>query len=573
MKNPFTFLRPSRGDEPEPERAPADPLDVVRAYHAATCHHFHRYARGPGELDWETQPDPFRRYTGAELLPLEHVPADSGPTYAAVMGDAPIPPAPLDRTALSALLLDAFGLTAWKQYGTSTWALRANPSSGNLHPTEAHVLAPRIASVCDTPFAAHYAPREHALELRARLTPSAWSALADGLPDGTLFVALTSIHWREAWKYGERAYRYCQHDVGHALGALAVSAAALGRRMELCDALGRDDLLALLGLADARGAEAEEPDVLVALVPREANACVLPSTIAPTLLPREFAGRPNELSPAHVHWGAIDAVAEACRKPRSAGNTVPEQFFTRYGGAAAPPYRVKNCSGTVFLRRIVRQRRSAVDFDGKTELAFDAFLHMLAQTSRGPVRALPWRPQVHLALFVHRVTGLERGLYLCARDPDERPLLQAAFEKPFAWERVDTGAHGPELWRLDTSDQRAAARALACQQDIAADSAFALGMIARFEPALAEHGAWFYPRLFWECGVVGQVLYLEAEAAGVRATGIGCFFDEPVHAHLGLASTRYRSLYHFTVGGPKEDARLTTWPASPPRDSAPTTTS
>jgi hypothetical protein len=36
-----------------------------------------------------------------------------------------------------------------------------------------------------------------------------------------------------------------------------------------------------------------------------------------------------------------------------------------------------------------------------------------------------------------------------------------------------------------------------------------------------------YPRLFWETGVLGQVLYLEAHAVGISATGIGCFFDDP----------------------------------------------
>ena len=34
--------------------------------------------------------------------------------------------------------------------------------------------------------------------------------------------------------------------------------------------------------------------------------------------------------------------------------------------------------------------------------------------------------------------------------------------------------------------------------------------------------------------MIGQVLYLEAEAAGIRATGIGCFFDDEMHALLGL---------------------------------------
>jgi hypothetical protein len=46
----------------------------------------------------------------------------------------------------------------------------------------------------------------------------------------------------------------------------------------------------------------------------------------------------------------------------------------------------------------------------------------------------------------------------------------------------------------------------------------------------------------------------------VRGTGIGCFFDDAVHELLGLVDDRYQSLYHFTVGHPLEDPRLTTLP-------------
>jgi hypothetical protein len=54
------------------------------------------------------------------------------------------------------------------------------------------------------------------------------------------------------------------------------------------------------------------------------------------------------------------------------------------------------------------------------------------------------------------------------------------------------------------------------------------------------------------------VLYLEAEAAGSRATGIGCYFDDACHDLLGLKGDEFQSLYHFTVGGPVEDERLQT---------------
>lgn len=64
--------------------------------------------------------------------------------------------------------------------------------------------------------------------------------------------------------------------------------------------------------------------------------------------------------------------------------------------------------------------------------------------------------------------------------------------------------------------------------------------------------------------MIGQVLYLEAEASGLRGTGIGCFFDDEVHHLLGLgsaANASWQTLYHFTIGGPMDDQRLGTEPA------------
>jgi hypothetical protein len=71
---------------------------------------------------------------------------------------------------------------------------------------------------------------------------------------------------------------------------------------------------------------------------------------------------------------------------------------------------------------------------------------------------------------------------------------------------------------------------------------------------------WRYRALYWECGMLGQVLYLEAEAAGIRATGIGCYFDDEMHKLLGIGEHSWQSLYHFTMGGPVDDPRLSTLP-------------
>jgi hypothetical protein len=331
----------------------------------------------------------------------------------------------------------------------------------------------------------------------------------------------------------------------------------------LCDDLGHDDLERLLGVCDARGAEREEPDCLLAVVPHasEAVALHLPSESPAAFAAVDWVGAPNELSPDHVEWNAVDAAAEAARKPRTSNV---------YADEAAPSIpRAPWIDSPLPTRAIVHRRRSAVAFDSRTEISRDDFYRVLACTLRGPARVLPWAPRVHLALFVHRVRGLDPGLYFLARDPAQTPLFKSVMQKPFVWETPEGCPEELPLFLLAKGDAQSVARSVSCNQRIASDGCFAVAMLCEFDPALERYGAWFYPRLFWECGVVGQALYLAAEAAQIRGTGIGCFFDEPTHALFGLASQRYRSLYHFTMGGAVVDPRLRSWPPYPPRDDEP----
>ena len=208
-------------------------------------------------------------------------------------------------------------------------------------------------------------------------------------------------------------------------------------------------------------------------------------------------------------------------------------------------------------RQVILQRRSAVGFDARSALPRGRFVAMLRHLDPAgpPWDAIDWPPQVHLALFVHRVDGLAAGLYVYARDAGARTDLQTAMRADFLWDEIEE-----RLVLLAPMDVRFAANRLSCDQDIASDGFFSLGMLARFDAVLREHGDWYYRRLFWECGLIGQVLYLEAEAAGGRATGIGCFYDDPVHDALGLSGTAWQSLYHFSMGVPVDDGRLTSEP-------------
>ena len=206
---------------------------------------------------------------------------------------------------------------------------------------------------------------------------------------------------------------------------------------------------------------------------------------------------------------------------------------------------------------MILQRRSALAFDRRGYLSRAAFVSMLARLQPGapPWDAIDWPPHVHLVLFVHRVEDVTPGIYAYLRDPQVRDEWKNAMRSEFLWEEVYEG-----LFLLVPIDAGRMANRLSCDQDIAEDGFFGLAMLARFEGPLRERGEWFYRRLFWECGLIGQVLYLEAEAAGGRATGIGCYYDDPVHELLGLSGHAWQSLYHFSMGLPVEDTRLTTEP-------------
>jgi len=147
-----------------------DPVDRVIRYHVQTKHHFNRYARALGYLDWANQPDPFRRFEGAPLVLLPLLPPDEDPvssSYDAIYQPGAVACQPLNVRSLSRFFEFALALSAWKKAGESEWALRSNPSSGNLHPTEGYLVLPQFDGLNLKPGLYHYAPKEHGLELRA----------------------------------------------------------------------------------------------------------------------------------------------------------------------------------------------------------------------------------------------------------------------------------------------------------------------------------------------------------------------------------------------------------------------
>ena len=571
------------------ESVSTDPVDRVIRYHIQTKHHFNRYARALGYLDWANQPDPFRRFEGAQLIPLPLLKPDEeplSPAYDAIYQHEAVACQPVSLQSLSRFFEFALALSAWKKGGEMEWALRSNPSSGNLHPTEGYLVLPQIDGLDLRPGLYHYAPKEHGLELRAEFLAEQVALLLAPFPPDAFLFGLTSVHWREAWKYGERAFRYCNHDVGHAIGTARIAAATLGWNVALLDGVAQNTVAMLLGTNrtdDFADVEPEHPDCLAVIWPlrnvkretlgvKRKDVVDIPLSLDPAVVKDLAAGKwngnANRLSRDHgVHWDIIDEAAEGSWKTQADKLTISLPTSSAPASDTLHASRATNDAG-LNAGQIIRQRRSAVSFDGTTSISAATFFRMMQlvipRSDRPQLdRPMPWDvwpydPAIHLLLFVHRVEGLTPGLYVLVRDPKKLLFIQQSMNPELIWSNVPGCPTDLQLYWLLEGDAKKLAIQISCHQEIAGDSAFSFGMLAEFEGRLREGGAWWYPRLFWESGLLGQVLYLEAEAAGVRATGIGCFFDDPVHEIVGIKGHSFQSLYHFTVGGPVEDGRLMT---------------
>ncbi len=526
------------------------PEESVFEYHSRTAHRLSNYAAGPETLDWTEQPNPFREFSGSPRLSLPLRAGTLRTPFGQIQQHSPVQPRPLAIEWVGTFLELSLALTAWKESGPDRWSLRANPSSGNLHPTEAYVLCYRIPGIPNGLH--HYVSLDHVIEHRCAIQYAHSAA-------GRLWIGLSSIHWREAWKYGERAFRYCQLDTGHAIGALRYAAAALGWSLAVVQPGPRDGLAGLLGLdrdEDFRGVEKEDAEVLLEVISRPGRTG-LPA--APVSGHGTWMGRANIIDQHPMYrWPVIDRVA-AVTQPQAG-------LFEKEDQPPLPPPAAQS------QRRaadVILGRRSAQRFDPAFKMNSDVFHHLLDSLLVRP--AAPWdvwsfAPRIHLLLFVHRVEGLDPGLYALVRRPEAEKELRSALREEFLWQRAEpTPPHIP-LFLLQKGDSRELARTLSCRQAIAADGSFSFCMLSEFEKIVYAE-PWRYRQLHWEAGLVGHVLYLEAEAAGLRGTGIGCYFDDSVHQAIGLRDRAFASLYHFTVGSPLTDERISTLPPYPERKS------
>jgi SagB-type dehydrogenase family enzyme len=476
-------------------------------YHEQTT--FDRFdLRGGRRLDWGGQPVLFKRYGDLPRVDLPTRQLEGRHDLIGVIQGQAGNDGSLDAQKLSNALFRGYGLTGRSVHPGAIFYYRSVASAGALYPGEVYAALDGVEGVEDGLYYLDVA--EHEL-VRLRGAGSVQAAMAAaGLeadlqgPAAVFFVS--AIFFRSAWKYGERAYRYCLLDTGHLAENLGLALADQGLPFSMHYDFDDEAVNELLCVDEPR-----EGCMAVLAVPGMAQAEPRPMQQPEPTAPREELERASRVAPRDELHAAINGLHESGEHPpeRNAEPPTPVKLGLQPEDwlelDAAPRPEAETYSESVITRR---SRRNF------TPAPLDAsLLRGLLEPLCLDHAAAPAQAGVHLELLLQEVEGVPAGRWLLDRE-------------------------GRRLGRLDPEPpgalQPAMARAALGQEWLRGANLHACFVT---NPAALEKG-WGprgYRYALLTAGRLGQRLYLAATGLRLGACAVGAYFDREAAEVLGLA--------------------------------------
>jgi SagB-type dehydrogenase family enzyme len=197
-------------------------------FHETTKHSEFSLRMSAHYLDWDNKPHPFKVYNSLPSIPP---PGDfPHPKMKALDAITTLPSKdetkPIDLGTLAEILFFSAGITRKMRTRAGVHYMRAAPATGALYPIELYLICGDVQGL--DPGVYHFSPLDFTLVKLREGNHTSELTSSDGTSGGTwpVTIALTSLAWRNAWKYENRSYRHWFWDAGViAANMLAVSAA------------------------------------------------------------------------------------------------------------------------------------------------------------------------------------------------------------------------------------------------------------------------------------------------------------------------------------------------------------
>jgi SagB-type dehydrogenase family enzyme len=480
-------------------------------YHQETS--YDRFAMSGHSLNWANQPKVFKEYAGIPSLSL---PKDLGlpkGKLSDILGgsEAASLRKPLDVETLSLILLLSYTHTARTRAPEGDFFFRSAASAGALYPTEIYVSAHDVKDIHNGLY--HFAIQNHSLDLLRK------REVFGGVPreDSRLTFFLTSIFFRSAWKYRARAYRYHLLDTGHVAENLILALKALNLPFSVTYDFDDAAVNRLLGLDDRK-------EAALAIIEVPGGRVLFPELKEPIAPLPESVLQASRASAEETDYPAIREIHEAGIPLVS---SKPGTEMTHSLGIAPKAWMSIRTSGPwpeiTHYPDAVFRRRSRRNFVKKalSKEPMDALLHAICR-SAGP----PDEEGLAVGFLVGQAEDWSPGFYLLDR-------------KNEAWAIVSSGP------------STAKSTSICLDQAWLVNAGVHFLFLSNLEMLEKTWGARGYRHAMLTAGMLGQRLYVAAEAMGMGCCGIGALYDKEAMDLLTLNQSS-RLLYLVAVGAVKK---------------------
>ena len=241
-------------------------------------------------LDWDNKPKPFKFYTNIPSSPL---PADfplpnlNVITMKETNQITALENPKINTELLSSLLFFSSGITRQIKFPHGKYYMRAAPATGALYPIEVYVVSENINGLQAGVY--HFCPGEFSLtrlregDYRQFLSEAA--GFEQAVKNSPFTIILTSLAWRNAWKYQARSYRHWFWDSGVIIANLIATASSFGLNTKLITGYIDKFVNELLCLEENKEASIVLAPIGIGLSEQEPSKIQHPSRFVPDIVP------------------------------------------------------------------------------------------------------------------------------------------------------------------------------------------------------------------------------------------------------------------------------------------------
>ena len=500
----------------------------VLNYHRATNHSAESVQANNLTLDFSNLPRTYKLYRRLETVPLPEtdvtsaLPALNALSTVATPSQTESIPSLVD---LSVLLKLSAGITKWLTVPNGKMAFRAASCTGAMYHIELYVLCADLEGLSAGVY--QYGVHDNALrqirsgDFRGVLTDA--TASNENIANSPAIIVYTSVFWRNAWKYQDRAYRHAFWDGGTILANSLALAGSRGLPAKV-----------ITGFVDGSLNRVIDVDGV-----KEASLFLLPIGYAPSLYasavpaPQRLNLETLPYSPQEINYPLIHST--------HLGSSFTSSFEVEQWRTAEVPTALPDMTGDLTsmaaaptapqsqkpVEEVILQRGSTRRFQESPISYTDLSTMLTAATSGvdGDYIKEVGASLNDIYLIVNAVDGISSGTYTYHRSSQELELLC-------------------------DGNFREVAGHLGLNQALAHDAAVNVYFMADLDAVTRNLGSRGYRAAQLDASTTAGRLYLAAYSLGLGASGL-TFFDDEVTAFLSPHAAGKSVMFLVLLGMPE----------------------